>query len=105
FMKTAILFSGSIRDFETCIPSIKRFLLDNLNADIFLHLWKMPDMTKMDTSVKFKWRTDSCTEQYVVDVLKPKRYVVDTYSNEWESTILKASGIDMSNSLMIFQKI
>lgn len=95
-MKTAILFSGSIRDFGTCLPSIKRYLLDNLNADVFLHLWKMENISSMDVNVRFKWRPDSINEQFVIDTLKPTRYVIDTYSSEWESTILNASGIDMS---------
>lgn len=94
-MKVAICFSGSIRDFPTCYPSMKRYFMDELNADIFLHLWKMNDISQLETDVDFKWRNDACTEDYVIQCLKPVRYVVDSYSNEWEQRILNESKIDL----------
>lgn len=95
-MKIAICFSGSIRDFSTCYPSIKRYVLDNLNADIFLHLWKMDDVSNLDANVNFKWKNDSCDEKYVIEQLNPKAYVVDKYSNLWEEKIVKESRIDVT---------
>ena len=95
-MKFAICFSGSIRDFPTCFPSLKRYVLNNLNADIFLHLWKMEDMSKLDASVNFKWKKDLCNEQYVIDQLKPVRHVIDKYSKEWEDKIISESGVDIA---------
>ena len=53
-MKIAICFSGAIRDFNTCIPSIQKYLLNNLNADIFLHLWKFSNDNSLN--INFKWR-------------------------------------------------
>jgi hypothetical protein len=93
-MKVAVCFSGSIRDFPSCYPSMKRYLLDNLNADIFLHLWKMSDVANLDTNVHFKWKNDACQEQYVIDNLKPVKYVIDNYSQEWEDKILKECRVD-----------
>ncbi|XWV26175.1 hypothetical protein QJ857_gp0903 [Tupanvirus soda lake] len=93
-MKFAICFSGSIRDFPSCFPSLKRYVLDNLNADIFLHLWKMENVSKLNTDVNFKWRNDTCTEQYVIEQLKPIRHVIDTYSDEWENKIIAESKVD-----------
>ena len=95
-MKTAIFFCGSIRDFPTCLPSLQRYVLNNLDADIFLHLWKMEDVSKLDTNVDFKWKNDSCKEQYVLDQLKPVRYIIDTYTTDWENRILQESGVDMT---------
>ncbi|MEM3062865.1 MAG: hypothetical protein QW303_04905 [Nitrososphaerota archaeon] len=95
-MKTAICFSGSIRDFPSCLPSLKRYLLDNLNPDIFLHLWKMDDVSSLDAKSKFKWKNDMCDERYVIDHLKPKSYVIDKYSEEWEKAIISESGVDIS---------
>jgi len=94
-MKFAICFSGSIRDFDTCFPSIKRYVLDNLNADIFLHLWKMPDVSQLSCN-NFKWRNDACSEEYVINCLKPIKYVIDSYNDDWEKLIIKESGIDVS---------
>ncbi len=93
-MKVAVCFSGSIRDFPSCFPSMKRYLLDNLNADIFLHLWKMDNVSNLQSDVHFKWKNDACAEQYVIDNLKPVKYVIDKYSQEWEDRILKESHVD-----------
>ena len=100
-MKIAICFSGSIRDFPTCFPSIKRHILDNLNADIFLHLWKMDDLSTLNSNVNFKWRNDACTEQYVIDKLKPVKYVIDKYSKDWEEKIIKESKINIDKLINI----
>lgn len=94
-MKVAICFSGSIRDFKTCYPSLKRYFLDNINGDIFLHLWKMEDMTTCDAKTTFKWRSDSCNEEYVINNLNPVSYVVDKYSDIWEKKIIDESNIDL----------
>lgn len=97
-MKVAICFSGSIRDFSSCYPSIKRYLLDNLNGDVFLHLWKMNDLTAIgtDTNKRFKWRNDSCNEDYVIQKLNPVRYQIDSYDESWEKKIISESGVDIS---------
>ena len=94
-MKIAICFCGSIRDFPTCFPSMKRFLLNNLQPDIFLHLWKMSDVSSMD-AMDFKWRNDSCQESYVLDKLKPVSHIISEYTTEWQDRIIKESGIDIS---------
>lgn len=94
-MKIAICFSGSIRDFTTCLPSIRKYFLDNLNGDIFLHLWRMDNVGSLSSDVNFKWKNDTCETQYVIDQLKPIKYVVDKYSNDWETKIINESNIDI----------
>lgn len=37
--KVAVCFSGQFRSFNRCFPSIKRYLLDIYNPDIFIHTW------------------------------------------------------------------
>lgn len=95
-MKIAICFSGSIRDFPTCLPSLKRYVLNNLNADIYLHLWEMNDISELDTDVRFKWREDACESTYVIEKLKPISYVINKYTKFWEEKIIRKSGIDLS---------
>lgn len=95
-MKIAICFSGSIRDFPSCFPSLKRYFLDNFNADIFLHLWKMKNVSELNSNVDFKWKNDLCDEKYVIDCLKPVSYIIDEYSLDWENKIINESGIDIS---------
>ena len=95
-MKVAICFSGSIRDFVTCLPSLQRYVLNNINPDIFLHLWNMNDVSSLGSEVHFKWKNDSCNQNYVLEKLKPVSYVIDQYSDEWEKKIIMESGVDIS---------
>jgi len=103
-MKIAIFFCGSIRSFPTCYPSIKRYLLNNLNADIFLHLWKMSNVSNLETNIDFKWQNDLCNENYVIDKLKPVKYIIDEYSDKWEKEILTECKIDITKLININEK-
>lgn len=38
-MKVALLLSGQFRDAKLCYPSIKEFLLNTLNPDVFISTW------------------------------------------------------------------
>lgn len=94
-MKIAICFSGAIRDFNTCIPSIQKYLLNNLNADIFLHLWKFSNDNSLN--INFKWRDsniDNIAEKNIINILKPKSYIIDSYNLEWESKITSVISTD-----------
>ena len=94
-MKIAICFSGSIRDFRSCYPSMKRYLLDNINADVFMHLWKVDNNKELAGSNAFKWKVDACKEDYVLKELKPVDYVIDGFNADWEKKIVAESGIDV----------
>lgn len=37
--KIAICLSGHLRDYEKNLPSINKFIVDPLNADVFIHTW------------------------------------------------------------------
>jgi len=95
-MKIAICFSGAIRDFNTCIPSIQKYLLNNLNGDIFLHLWKFSNDNN-SLNINFKWRDsniDNIAEKNIINILKPKSYIIDSYNLEWESKITSVISTD-----------
>lgn len=90
-MKIALCFSGAIREFKYCYPSIYKYVINQLNPDIFIHGWIMGDTSKLN--VKYKMKIDSCDEKYIIDKLKPKKCVIDKYTLEWESLILKKANM------------
>ena len=87
-MKIAICFSGAIRSFKYCWPSIYKNLVEPLKADIFLHTWKINRIdSKLD--VKFKFTKDLCSDAYVIEKLKPIKYIIEKYDPEMESKIIE----------------
>lgn len=38
-IKIAVQFFGHLRTFETCFPSVKKYLLDVYDCDVFMHTW------------------------------------------------------------------
>lgn len=89
-MKVAICFSGAIRSFKYCYPSIYKYLIESLNADVFLHVWTIPEIDKTQ-KVTYKFVEDSCDVNYIIQQIKPKKYVVDEYNSTWEERLLKES--------------
>lgn len=45
--KIAVCLFGHLRTWESCFPSLKKFLLDRYDCDVFMHTWD-----KIDNSVK-----------------------------------------------------
>jgi hypothetical protein len=93
-MKIAICFSGGIRSFLTCYPSIYKNLILPLNADIFFHLWSQPFFNKYDLSFNsFKFQEDECNQEKVYEILnkenKVKDFVIDEFSPDWQDYIIK----------------
>lgn len=93
-MKIAICFSGAARDFETCLPSLKKYLFQNNNIDFFLHLWRSDEIDNIQYDFKWKKYNNDCYK--LIKILKPKKYVIDKYSNSWENKILYESKIDIN---------
>ncbi len=97
--KIAICFSGAIRSFDRCIPSITKYFLNNLpGADIYLHMWTFNDNNDEKTNsinYNFKWRKDNSDIYKIINILKPVKYEITEYNLEWEKIILEESGIDV----------
>jgi len=90
--KIAICFSGAIRSFETCIPTIQKYMLNNLKPDIFIHMWIIKNIDK-SLNTTFKIRKSNIEIENVLNILNPKDYVIDKYDSSWEEKILKESGL------------
>jgi hypothetical protein len=92
-MKIAICFSGAIRSFKYCYPSIFKYLIEPLNADVFLHAWSSGKKIDKNLQVRFKMKEDLCDPNYVLEKLCPKKYVIDEYNSMWEEKILQEANM------------
>ena len=48
-MKLAILLFGHLRDFEKCAPTLKKYILDVYDCDLFMHTWDEFDHTTLSS--------------------------------------------------------
>jgi hypothetical protein len=96
-MKVAICFSGAIRSFDECIGSTLKYFINNFdNPDIFLHMWTFNNNDGSDINYNFKWRKDNSPIDKILSVLNPKKYVIEEYTNSSEQIIINNSNVDMN---------
>jgi len=103
--KVAICFSGAIRDFDRCIPSIQKYFLNNFkNKDIFLHLWTFNKDENNNLITNFKWRNSIISSDKIINILQPVSYQIDNYNSDWEQQIISNSGIDLNKFVTLDEK-
>ena len=84
-MKIALILSGQVRCFEKCSDSQKKFLIDDLNADVFCHFWDTADLKPNIRSVVSKERIpdyihlkdDNNLKNKLLSLYKPKKYIIE----------------------------
>lgn len=88
-MKTALVVSGQVRCFEKCSESQRKFLIDDLNADVFCHFWDTADLKPNVHAVVSQSRIpdyihlkdDELLKQNIVDFYRPKNYIIEPQIN------------------------
>lgn len=66
-MRTALCLSGQLRTFNSCYPSLKKYILDCFHPDVFVHTW----YEQGDVSIqRDKDQMDSGKSKAVVDITK-----------------------------------
>ncbi len=95
-MKVAICFSGALRSFDTCIYSTIKYLINSFdNPDIFLHMWDFKKENN-DINYNFKWRDNTTDITRILDILKPKDFIIEKYDNNQEQKIIELSNININ---------
>lgn len=95
-MKVAICFSGALRSFDTCIYSTIKYLINSFdNPDIFLHMWDFKKENN-DINYNFKWRDNTTDITRILDILKPKDFIIEKYDNNQEQKIIVLSNININ---------
>ncbi len=99
--KIAICFSGGIRNFDTCIPSIMKNFINPLKqdgniVDIFLYLTYINEIdNKID--VKFKMVKSNYNQEKLLNVLKPKKFKIIEYNSDLQKGEMNLDGKNYMN--------
>ena len=91
-MKVALCFSGGIRNLKDNYESIKRCLIEPLNADVFIHGWYFkPD--ELENTHKI-YRKEETSESKVQMLLRPKKSKLEVYDSKKEAEMKLKFKID-----------
>jgi hypothetical protein len=82
-VKIALQFYGHLRTFQDCFPSIKKFILDRYDCDVFIHTW---DTLEHNTKTwhqsadkkKSKASVDKKVISHIQQLYKPKKLKIDS---------------------------
>lgn len=77
-MRTAILLSGQIRDAKDCFPSLKQFIIDAYDADVFIDTW-VPESNVLDH--RGQLIQNNLTSDEVLSLYKPKLAVFEDFDS------------------------
>lgn len=85
-MRVAICFSGGMKNFPSCYPSIYKYLIKPTNADVFCYLYSYgskDDIKKLreECPHNSNIQEDNCDAQFLISKLKPKSKVIEKYGN------------------------
>jgi len=97
--RVAVVFSGQIRSFKSCYPSIYKYVISQYEpkVDIFMHLWEYGNdiseyKEKNKFITQFKLQNDECSKEYVIEKAQPTKIVCDKWSKGWEQKIMNDLG-------------
>ena len=69
-MKIALLLTGHSRSWKTCFPSLKKYVLDKYNPDIFIHTWDTPNIKTLNSPFLYD-------EEHFEEYFKPVKIVYE----------------------------
>lgn len=94
-MKIAVCVSGGLRQYKFCIPYLNKYIIEDLQnkgheVDVFIHVWKFK--TKPINLIhNLKWLEDTeiFDDNEIINLYKPKKYVIETFTDERMEEIIK----------------
>jgi len=90
-MKIALCISGQMRTYEECYPNLKKYILDPLQPDIFIHTWEGSGIShKENIHIEEKIVLYSELEK----LYAPKKVVIEQFD---KSYLDKFSGVKVPN--------
>ena len=104
-IKIAICISGHLRDGDKlCYPSLKKYLLDKYDTDIFVSSFKESGANNYATMSDHPVEDDNDVSSIILDTYKPKRYNrIDANAN-WLSVLRnKYNDISTRNGTKVWQ--
>lgn len=86
-MKTAMLVYGQLREYEKCMESINKYIIDPLKPDVFVNVWQnrghslYSEVANIDTS----FTNELVTEEDVIKQYNPKDIFIEDYQSWLDS--------------------
>ncbi|CAO4842229.1 MAG: hypothetical protein CNLJKLNK_00776 [Holosporales bacterium] len=80
-LKIAVQIFGHVRTFEKCFPSLKKYVLDVYDCDVFMHIWDTLAPIKTHHNYDSKIKNIYLSEEYVNKIKEkynPKVLKIDT---------------------------
>lgn len=97
--RLALCFSGGIRHFDSCIPSLIKYLINplkqNYKVDIFLYLTYINQTDNID--VDFKMVKSNFNKDKLINILKPTKYTIIEYNNDLQIKEMIVNNKDFNN--------
>lgn len=104
-MKIAVCISGHLRDGDKlCYPSLKKYLLDKYDCDIFIRSFKEMGNVQYVHLDNCPPEPDTDVTDRILSTYKPVRYFIDSTNSSWLEDLKKQWGdISTRNTARLFQ--
>lgn len=80
-MRVAICLSGQMRTFERCHPYLKKYVLEPLQPDVFIHTWKNSGVWTKGTNQKDEEK--KITYDELRELYDPKKSVIEDFEDSY----------------------
>lgn len=104
-MKIAICISGHLREgHKLCYPSLKKYLLDKYDCDIFVSSYKEMGAKNYANTDGHIVEDDTDISSIILDTYKPKRYKIYDSNAAWMAVLENQySGYTTRNNMRVYQ--
>ena len=108
-MKVAIVISGHLRYYEKTVESLHKYIVEPLNADVFLHTWNVRGLQIRNSGYKID-QSDIVDPKKVEELYKPKAMVIEDWEKVKPSLNVNkykqsSNSVPIENILSMFYKI
>lgn len=104
-MKIAICISGHLREgHKLCFPSVKKYLLDKYDCDIFVSSFKEMGAKNYANADNHPIEDNDDVTGIILDTYKPKRYNIEHGNANWLSVLRdRYNGLTTRNGTKVWQ--
>lgn len=87
-MKTALLVYGQLRQYEKCMESINKYIIDPLNPDVFVNVWRNRGHSLYSevANIDISFTNEIIKEEDVIKYYNPKDLFIEEYS-DWLNSL------------------
>ena len=82
-MKTAMLVYGQLREYEKCMDSINRYIIEPLKPDVFVNVWRNRghSLYSEHANINTSFTNELVKDENVARIYNPKDMYIEDYSS------------------------